>query len=407
MAAGGGPTRTAGPRGPSSSPARSAPARAPASRPPPGSRPVTTMAVRGATRARCSCSGTRRASRRPRWSSASTPSRSSRSHVARAAGRPGVARRARRHRRRGRPRRVRRPRPPPRCGAAAAASRPAAAGPPVQQLRHAGRRPPRHEGLRRLPPGLAVAAADREPSELLVLDPDVPRRSSTAWCCPSRRSPGCRPTATPSTSSATPASWWSRGTGSASRSSADRTVRYRTMEGQGYGWDCVIAGGSAWFLDDGEGSEGYTGTLRGHGVATAPLHLVRIDLASGDLALAEVCGLPGGLVANPPVVDVEAGIAVGYDSATACWSASTPPPSSRGGAASRTTAATCSCTGVRGARHRRPRRRGRARRRHGGRAGPRRHGQRHAVGPLPVPGWDRDLYLCSFLSVTRVAVVGA
>jgi outer membrane protein assembly factor BamB len=49
-------------------------------------------------------------------------------------------------------------------------------------------------------------------------------------------------------------------------------------------------------------------------VATAPLHLIRVDLADGSVALAEVCGRPGGLVANPPVVDLERGIAVGYDS---------------------------------------------------------------------------------------------
>jgi hypothetical protein len=91
-------------------------------------------------------------------------------------------------------------------------------------------------------------------------------------------------------------------------------ARYRTMDGQGYGWDCVLAGGAAWFLDDGDGSEGYTGTLRGHGLATAPLHLVRVGLADGAVTLAEVCGLPGGLVANPPVIDVDRSVAVAYDS---------------------------------------------------------------------------------------------
>ncbi len=89
---------------------------------------------------------------------------------------------------------------------------------------------------------------------------------------------------------------------------------YRTEDGQGYGWDCVLAAGAAWFLDDGDGSERYDGTLRGHGVATAPLHLVRVDLGTGAVATAEICGLPGGLVANPPVVDGERTVAVGYDS---------------------------------------------------------------------------------------------
>ena len=94
----------------------------------------------------------------------------------------------------------------------------------------------------------------------------------------------------------------------------DVTARYRVRDGQTYGWDCVLAAGAAWFLDDGDGSEGYTGTLRGHGLSTAPLQLVRVDLASGRVTAAEICGLPGGLVANPPVVDEARSIAVGYDS---------------------------------------------------------------------------------------------
>jgi outer membrane protein assembly factor BamB len=91
-------------------------------------------------------------------------------------------------------------------------------------------------------------------------------------------------------------------------------VRYRTLQGQTYGWDCVLAAGAAWFLDDGEGTEGFAGTFRGVGVSTAPLHLVRVDLATGDVAMAEVCGKAGGIVANPPVVDARRGLAVGYDS---------------------------------------------------------------------------------------------
>jgi hypothetical protein len=92
------------------------------------------------------------------------------------------------------------------------------------------------------------------------------------------------------------------------------TARYRTLDGQTYGWDCVIAAGAAWFLDDGDGTERYTGTLRGHGISSAPLHLVRVDLATADVAKVEICGLPGGLVANPPVVDDRRRVVVGYDS---------------------------------------------------------------------------------------------
>ena len=61
--------------------------------------------------------------------------------------------------------------------------------------------------------------------------------------------------------------------------------------------------GAAWFLDNGDGSEGYSGTLHGHGLSTAPLHLIRVDLDSGAVTSAEVGRGPGGLVANPPVID--------------------------------------------------------------------------------------------------------
>ncbi len=91
--------------------------------------------------------------------------------------------------------------------------------------------------------------------------------------------------------------------------------RYRTVAGQTYGWDAVITGGAAWFLDNGAGSEAYAGTFRGHGLSDAPLHLVRVDLMTADVSLTEICGLPNGIVANPPAIDMSRGIAVGYDSA--------------------------------------------------------------------------------------------
>ena len=89
---------------------------------------------------------------------------------------------------------------------------------------------------------------------------------------------------------------------------------YRTVPGQTYGWDPVIALDAAWFLDDGEGSERYVGTMRDQGTSSAPLHLVRVDLATGEVQLTEVCGRPNGLIANPPLIDEDRRIAVGYDS---------------------------------------------------------------------------------------------
>jgi hypothetical protein len=91
-------------------------------------------------------------------------------------------------------------------------------------------------------------------------------------------------------------------------------AEYRQLQGQTYGWDVVIADTDAWFLDNGESTHKFAGTLRGVGTATAPLHLVRVDLASGRVSLTEICGLAGGVVANPPLVDEQRQMVVGFDS---------------------------------------------------------------------------------------------
>lgn len=111
----------------------------------------------------------------------------------------------------------------------------------------------------------------------------------------------------------TSALWRARWDGS-SLTLDDFSAKYRLMEGQTYGWDTVIADGCAWFLDNGESTHKFSGTLRGVGTATAPLHLVRVWLDSGRVQLTEICGLPGGVVANPPLVDTERKVVVGFDS---------------------------------------------------------------------------------------------
>ncbi len=90
---------------------------------------------------------------------------------------------------------------------------------------------------------------------------------------------------------------------------------YRTIEGQTFGWDAVVDLGAAWFLDNGAGTDTqFGGCFRGKTASESPLHLVRVDLADRTTTLSEVVGEPGGIVANPPVVDGERRIAVGYDS---------------------------------------------------------------------------------------------
>ncbi len=99
--------------------------------------------------------------------------------------------------------------------------------------------------------------------------------------------------------------------------SRDR-VPYRTMEGQTFGWDPVLTADSAWFLDNGEGSTNFGPSFRGKGGASsAPLHLVRapLDHRRGAPTYLTVCEEPGGLIANPPIIDDGRRIAIGYDSA--------------------------------------------------------------------------------------------
>ncbi len=169
-------------------------------------------------------------------------------------------------------------------------------------------------------PGVPIAAAERHRSELVVLEPDDLRVVATLELPePSiaRLSADGPDVYAVGDTSLLRVHW----DGATLHLGDDFAPVYRTMAGQTYGWDCVLAAGAAWFLDDGDGSERFAGTLRGQGRSSAPLHLVRVDLHSGSVDLTEVCGQPGGLVANPPVIDADRHIAVGYDSGNGVLSA--------------------------------------------------------------------------------------
>jgi hypothetical protein len=96
-------------------------------------------------------------------------------------------------------------------------------------------------------------------------------------------------------------------------------VPYRTIEGQTFGWDPVLDhSGKAWFLDNGEGTEAFSGSFVGQTSSQAPLHVVAaawppVEVPSA-IELREVCGVPGGLIANPPIVVESRGVVIGYDS---------------------------------------------------------------------------------------------
>lgn len=83
---------------------------------------------------------------------------------------------------------------------------------------------------------------------------------------------------------------------------------------QTHGWDVVLADNQAWFMDNGE--HRYLTSMVGRGVATTPNRLIRVSLDdSSDREAAEINGLAGGSITNPPLYDVARRIVVGYDSA--------------------------------------------------------------------------------------------
>lgn len=98
----------------------------------------------------------------------------------------------------------------------------------------------------------------------------------------------------------------------------DWRVRYVTAPDaeQSYGWDAVLAGGHAWFLDNGANT--FTQSFHGGGTASGPLHLVRVALDDArDWELFTPFGAPHGTVANPPAFEPRRRIAVAYDSGNA------------------------------------------------------------------------------------------
>lgn len=81
-----------------------------------------------------------------------------------------------------------------------------------------------------------------------------------------------------------------------------------------YGWDVVLDGRDAWFMDNGQ--HRYRTSMIGRGVAKTPNRLLRISLTdAADHEAIDVSGRPGGSITNPPLVDPALGMVVAYDSA--------------------------------------------------------------------------------------------
>ena len=64
------------------------------------------------------------------------------------------------------------------------------------------------------------------------------------------------------------------------------------------------------------GRHSYVIKMIGNGVSATPNRLIRVSLSDAtDYQLLDVCGLSGGSITNPPLIDLQRGIVIGYDSA--------------------------------------------------------------------------------------------
>lgn len=83
---------------------------------------------------------------------------------------------------------------------------------------------------------------------------------------------------------------------------------------QSYGWDVVLDGQNAWFMDN--GLHRYRVNMLGAGVRPSANRLLRVSLTDPcDHTNIEISGLAGGSITNPPLVDVQRRIVVAFDSA--------------------------------------------------------------------------------------------
>lgn len=94
----------------------------------------------------------------------------------------------------------------------------------------------------------------------------------------------------------------------------DWRFNYLGASEQTYGWDVVLDGQNAWFMDNGK--HRYVVKMTGNGVSSTPNRLIRVSmLDANDHQMLPVCGLAGGSITNPPLYDLQRRIVIGYDSA--------------------------------------------------------------------------------------------
>jgi hypothetical protein len=83
---------------------------------------------------------------------------------------------------------------------------------------------------------------------------------------------------------------------------------------QTYGWDVVLDGQNAWFMDNGR--HNYVIKMIGSGLNPTPNRLIRVSLRDArDHQILPISGMTGGSITNPPLVDLDRCIVLAYDSA--------------------------------------------------------------------------------------------
>lgn len=98
------------------------------------------------------------------------------------------------------------------------------------------------------------------------------------------------------------------------RLDADWRFDYIGDSAQTYGWDIVLDGRNAWFMDNGQ--HRYLYKMVGSGVGRTANRLLRVSMSDArDHQALPVSGLAGGSITNPPLYDARRRIVVGHDAA--------------------------------------------------------------------------------------------
>lgn len=158
--------------------------------------------------------------------------------------------------------------------------------------------------------------SDRRPARLSVVDADTLRPVGEPVDCPepsiARLSATGNTVYLVGTRSVMRYHW--DGPAHALRLDTDWRFDYVGDSAQTYGWDIVLDGRNAWFMDNGH--HRYRYRMVGAGVSRTANRLLRVSMSdASDHQALPVSGLAGGSITNPPLYDAKRRVVVGHDAA--------------------------------------------------------------------------------------------